>query len=128
VLHVKFQNFIAEIWQFWPNSWISRCLGLGILGTMTKYWKKFTISINHCICPIFHVENNLSKLQFNFAHFIGPILTPRGPAPLQVNDMYSHLDILNLISPFERNLLEMNHQKIFHYYQHKWRSETDVTY
>jgi hypothetical protein len=43
--------------------------------------KKITISINHYICPIFHVENNLSKLQFNFAHFIGPILTLRGPAP-----------------------------------------------
>jgi hypothetical protein len=45
--------------------------------------KKNTISINHYICPIFHVENNLSKLQFNFAHFIGPILTLRGPAPLR---------------------------------------------
>jgi hypothetical protein len=45
--------------------------------------KKIAISINHYICPIFHVENNLSKLQFNFAHFIGPILTLRGPAPFQ---------------------------------------------
>jgi hypothetical protein len=52
------------------------------LGTMAKKLEKFTISINHYICPIFHVENNLSKLQFNFAHFIGPILTLRGPAPL----------------------------------------------
>jgi hypothetical protein len=47
-----------------------------------KFKKKITISINHHICPIFHAENNLSKLQFNFAHFIGPILTLRGPASL----------------------------------------------
>jgi hypothetical protein len=26
----------------------------------------------------------LSKLQFNFAHFIGPILTLRGPAPFDI--------------------------------------------
>jgi hypothetical protein len=44
--------------------------------------KKITISINHYVCPIFHVENNLSKLHFNFAHFIGPILTLRRSAPL----------------------------------------------
>jgi hypothetical protein len=31
--------------------------------------------MNQQICPIFHAENNLSKFQFNFAHFIGPILT-----------------------------------------------------
>jgi hypothetical protein len=47
-----------------------------------KLKKKITISINHNICPIVHAENNLSKLKFNFAHFIGPILTLRGPAPL----------------------------------------------
>jgi hypothetical protein len=51
------------------------------LGLNGKKFLKITISINHYICPIFHVENNLSKLQFNFAHFIGPILTVRGPAP-----------------------------------------------
>jgi hypothetical protein len=33
---------------------------------------------------LFDVENNLSKLQFNFAHFLGPILTLRGPAPLNL--------------------------------------------
>jgi hypothetical protein len=49
--------------------------------------KKITISINH-VCPIFHAENNLSKLQFNFAHFIGPILTLRGPAPLIVSQNF----------------------------------------
>jgi hypothetical protein len=51
---------------------------------MAKNSKIFTISINHHICPIFHAENNLSKLKFNFAHFIGPILTLRGPAPLDL--------------------------------------------
>jgi hypothetical protein len=51
---------------------------------MAKNTKKFTISINHHICPIFHAENNLSKLKFNFAHFIGPILTLRGPAPFVI--------------------------------------------
>jgi hypothetical protein len=49
---------------------------------MAKNSKKFIISINHHTCPIFHAENNLSKLQFNFAHFIGLILTLRGPASL----------------------------------------------
>jgi hypothetical protein len=49
---------------------------------MAKNKKTITIYINHYICPIFHVENNLSKLQFNFANFIGLILTLRGPAPL----------------------------------------------
>jgi hypothetical protein len=49
---------------------------------MTKNSKNFTISISHHICPIFHAENDLSKLKFNFAHFIGPILTLRGPTPL----------------------------------------------
>jgi hypothetical protein len=48
---------------------------------MAKNSKKFIISINHQICPIFHAENDMSKLQFNFAHFIEPILTLRGPAP-----------------------------------------------
>jgi hypothetical protein len=52
------------------------------LGHNSEKLKKITISINHYICPIFHVENNLSKLPFNFAHFIGPILTLRGSAPL----------------------------------------------
>jgi hypothetical protein len=46
-----------------------------------NFLKRITISINHYICRIFHVENNLSKLQLNFVHFIGPILTLRGPAP-----------------------------------------------
>jgi hypothetical protein len=57
-------------------------LGLGISDTIAKNSKKFTMFINHHICPIFRAENNLSKLQFNFAHFIGPILTLCGPAPL----------------------------------------------
>jgi hypothetical protein len=47
-----------------------------------KLKKKITISINHHICPIFYAENNLSKLQLNFAHFIGPILTLREPTSL----------------------------------------------
>jgi hypothetical protein len=50
---------------------------------MAKYTNIFTIFINHHICPIFHAEDNLPKLQFNFAHFIGPILTLRGPSSLQ---------------------------------------------
>ena len=29
--------------------------------------------------PILHAENDLSKLHFNFTHFIGPILTLHGP-------------------------------------------------
>jgi hypothetical protein len=53
--------------------------GTRISGAMAKNSKHFTISINHYICPIFHAENNLSKLQFNLAHFIGLILTLRGP-------------------------------------------------
>jgi hypothetical protein len=47
--------------------------------------KNIKISISHHICPIFHAENNLSKLKFNFAHFIGPILTLRGPAPFHAS-------------------------------------------
>jgi hypothetical protein len=50
---------------------------------MAKNEKKNIISINHHICPIVHAENNLSKFKFNFAHFIGPILTLRGPAPFE---------------------------------------------
>jgi hypothetical protein len=52
--------------------------GTGDLGHSGEKLKKITIFINHHICPIFHAENNLSKLQFNFAHFTGPILTLRG--------------------------------------------------
>jgi hypothetical protein len=48
---------------------------------MANNLKKITIYINHYVCPNFHLENSLSKLQFNLAHFIGPILTLRGPAP-----------------------------------------------
>jgi ribosomal protein S19 len=62
------------------------------LGHNGENFKKITISINHHICPIFQAENNLSKLQFNFAHFIGPILTLRGPTPL---DATAHIDILD---------------------------------
>jgi hypothetical protein len=53
--------------------------GTGDLGHNAEKFKKKKniISINHHICPIFHAENNLSKLQFNFAHFIRPILTTR---------------------------------------------------
>ena len=39
------------------------------LGHNGKKLEKNTIYINHYICPIFHVENNLSKLQFNFDFF-----------------------------------------------------------
>jgi hypothetical protein len=46
--------------------------------------KKNPISINHHICPIFHAENNSPKLQFNFAHFIGPIFTLCGPTSLDL--------------------------------------------
>jgi hypothetical protein len=56
--------------------------GTGDLGHNGKKLKQFTIFINHYICPIFHGENNLSKLLFNFAHFIGPILALRGPTSL----------------------------------------------
>jgi hypothetical protein len=56
--------------------------GIGDLGTLAKNSKTFTISINLYICPILHAESNLLKLQFNFAHFIGPILTLRGPTSL----------------------------------------------
>jgi hypothetical protein len=55
---------------------------------MAKNSRNFTISINHHICAIFHAENNLSILKFNFAHFIGPILTLRGPAPLYVAEIH----------------------------------------
>jgi hypothetical protein len=54
-------------------------------GKMAKFKKKkITIFINHHICPIFHAKNNLSRLLFNFAHFIGPILTLRGPTSFQL--------------------------------------------
>jgi hypothetical protein len=59
--------------------------GTGDLGHNGKKLKqKITIFINHhtCICPIFHAVNDLSKLQFNFAHFIALILTLRGPTSL----------------------------------------------
>jgi hypothetical protein len=59
---------------------------------MAKNSKNFTISINHHICPIFHAEINLSKLKFNFAHFIGPILTLRGPALLVSSGMLKGLE------------------------------------
>jgi hypothetical protein len=65
---------------------------------MAKNSKYFTISINHHICPIFHAENNLSKLQFNFAHFIGPILTLRGPAPLYAR--LSSMLAYSVVRPF----------------------------
>jgi hypothetical protein len=58
--------------------------------------KKITISINHQTCPIFHAENDMSKLQFNFAHFIGPILTLRGPTSL-----YEGREYINEIKNFE---------------------------
>jgi hypothetical protein len=44
--------------------------------------KIFIIVINYYICSIFHAENNLLKLQFNFTHFIRPILTLCGPTSL----------------------------------------------
>jgi hypothetical protein len=56
--------------------------GTGDLGHNGEKLKKNIFSLNHHIYPIFHAENNLSKLQFNFAHFSGPILTLRGPASL----------------------------------------------
>jgi hypothetical protein len=46
--------------------------------------KMLTTLINYHMCPIFHAENNLSKLQFNFTHSIGSILTLRGPTPLNI--------------------------------------------
>jgi hypothetical protein len=51
---------------------------------VAKKSKNFTIFINHHICPIFHAEIDLSKLQLNFAHFIGPILTLHGPTSFKV--------------------------------------------
>jgi hypothetical protein len=65
---------------------------------MAQSKKKNTISINYHICPIFHAENNLTKLQFNFAHFIGPILTLRGPAPL-TRGIYNILKLSQDIPP-----------------------------
>jgi hypothetical protein len=56
------------------------------------------MSINHHICPIFYAENNLSKLQFNFAHFIGPILTIRGATSLE------HLVAVYRWDNIERNI------------------------
>jgi hypothetical protein len=38
--------------------------------------------MNHQIFPIVHAKNNLSKLQFNFARFIGSILALCGPTSL----------------------------------------------
>jgi hypothetical protein len=58
------------------------------LGHNGKKKKKIiTISINHHICAIFHAENNLSKLQFNFAHFIGPVLALHEPTSLHEKNL-----------------------------------------
>jgi hypothetical protein len=46
-----------------------------------KFKKIYHLNKPSYICPIFHAENNLSKLEFNFAHFIGLILPLHGPAP-----------------------------------------------
>jgi hypothetical protein len=40
------------------------------------------ISINHHIHALYFMQKTMSKLQFNFAHFIGPILTLQGPTSL----------------------------------------------
>jgi hypothetical protein len=69
VISTKFMDFV--IFGTWD------------LGHNGKKFKNIYISINHQICPIFHAENNLLKLKFNFAHFIGPVLTLRGPAPFK---------------------------------------------
>jgi hypothetical protein len=61
------------------------------LGHKGEKFKKFTIFIIHHIYPIFHAENNLSKLQFNFAHFIGPILTLCGPTSLYLLRLIDYL-------------------------------------
>jgi hypothetical protein len=55
--------------------------GIGISGTMAK---KITIFINPHMCSIFHAENNLSKLQLNFSHFIGRFWPFEG-LPLFIN-------------------------------------------
>jgi hypothetical protein len=47
--------------------------------------------INHHICHIFHAENNFSKLQFNFAHFIESILTLRGPTSYTKFGYHRHI-------------------------------------
>jgi hypothetical protein len=76
--------FIAEIRYFFFSKFLDFVMfGTGDLGHNGEKLKTIAISLNHHICPIFHAENNLSKLQLNFAHFIGPILTLRGPAPLK---------------------------------------------
>jgi hypothetical protein len=59
---------------------------------------KNTISIYHYICRIFHLESNLSKLQFNLAHFISPILILHGPAPLSQNEVLSPSGITLIIN------------------------------
>jgi hypothetical protein len=55
--------------------------------------KIFIFLINYHTCPIFHAENNLSKLQFNFTHFIESILNLRGPTSfvLQVKLTYNSI-------------------------------------
>jgi hypothetical protein len=79
---IKKQTFVDFHSRNMVNFYFSKLLDFGMFGTMAKISKNFTISINHHISPIFHAENNLSKLQFNLAHFIGPILTLRGPTSL----------------------------------------------
>ena len=63
VISTKFMDFVM--------------FGTRDLGHNGEKFKKFY----HLNKPSFHAENNLSKLKFNFDHFIGPILTLRGPAP-----------------------------------------------
>jgi hypothetical protein len=54
------------------------------LGHSGEKFKKFYHLHKRSYIPIFHAENNLSKLEFNFAHFIGLILTHLGPASLKL--------------------------------------------
>jgi hypothetical protein len=88
-MHLEQGCASCEIWEFHSRNMaiLTKFLDFAMFGTRDpghngKKSKKFAMSINHYICSIFHVENNLSKLQFNFAHFVGPILTLCGPAPL----------------------------------------------
>jgi hypothetical protein len=72
-------NFYCRNMVIFSKFLILWCLGLLISGTLAQNSKMFTISIYHHICPLFHAKNNLSKLQINCTHFIGPILNLGGP-------------------------------------------------
>jgi hypothetical protein len=80
---------------------------------MAKNSKKFTISINHHICPIFHAENNISKLKLKiqFCPFYWADFDPSwacsfsGSLVLEIFRIQTHVKVIFTIEtpPFLQN-------------------------